>query len=1090
MFHTSERSLLYKSCLHSSIIISAWLWGMIVLFSNYAFAEIEYPESVQAAFSEIPEQIDFNFHVKPILSDRCFACHGPDENHRMMNLRLDTPEGAYGSLMFLDGSPVVPHQPENSYMLERILSEESYWVMPPSDSNLSLSDKDKAILIRWIEQGAEYKKHWSFIPLDESEPTHENIDAFIAEQHEIRAFSFSPEADRRTLIRRVTFDLTGLPPTVDEIHEFVNDQSPDAYETLVDRLLASPHYGERMAQDWLDLARYSDTYGYQADNYRPMWRWRDWVIEAFNSNMPYDRFLTEQLAGDLLESPTRDQILATGFNRNHPQNAEGGIINEEFRVEYVADRTNTFGKAFLGMTMECARCHDHKYDPISHEDYYSMFSFFNQVDEAGQITWTQNDIPSPTLLVMDERDEEKLKALNDKIHSIEAQIEQLRESEKSRIHEWIDDLRASGATEPSALKHAVAHISLDQFQYDQIANAVSDATGRVVDPVSMALETGGVTVAPGVQGDALQLDGDAMLDFPGIGRFRKGDPFSIGLWIHVPEDLEQGVVFHSNRGGIIYSFKGYQLSIEQDSFDIRLAHTFPANSIHLQSADVPREQWIHVMMTYSGGGAASDVRFYLNGQERPLTVMRDQLEKDIVFIRDGIETNLRIGARWRSKGFSQGKVDEIRVFSEELSPLAVNSIAGGDRLNQILSSEIADLSDEQFRELAEYYLHDASETYAALRKELQNLRHQRDDIREHVDEVMVMREMKTPRKTHLLKRGIYNDYGVEVLPDTPDAIAPMDDSYPPNRLGLAKWLVSDSNPLTARVLANRLWQQFFEKPLVSTPEDFGNQGALPSHPQLLDWLAQEIIRSGWNVKAMQKEIVLSQTYRQASALTPDLLESDPENIWLARGPRKRLSAEMLRDQALAASGLLNRSIGGPSVKPYQPEGLWSFGMNPNYEQSTGDDLYRRSVYTFWKRTAPPPSMNLFDAPSRSVCTVRRQKTDTPMQALVLMNDPQFIEASRELAANLLLMDSKSDRDRFAYAYEALTSQAPSDNTLDALVDLSDTLRQSLQDNPERMFGLLSLGEKDAPADLNPIELSSYTLAVNTILNSDASVVKR
>jgi hypothetical protein len=1045
-----------------------------------------------------PERVDFNLHIKPVLSDRCFKCHGPDANKRKADLALHVRDGFFTPPGGKEGrAPVVPFKPERSELYRRISSGDPEYRMPPPESHLQLSDDEIRLIERWIEEGAGWKPHWAFIPPQkpalpeiQSDWPANPIVRFVLRQLQKKGLRPSPAADRETLIRRVTFDLTGLPPGLEEIGQFLSDSSAGAYETLVDRLLASPAYGERMATEWLDVARYADTYGYQADNYRPMWYWRDWVISAFNRNLLFDAFITWQIAGDLLPGATRVQILATGFNRNHQQNAEGGIVNEEFRVEYAADRTNTLGKALLGITLECARCHDHKYDPISQKEYYQLFSFFNNVDEAGQITWSMFDIPSPTLLLTTPEDGKILQQLDEEISQKTESISRLRESEQAHFHQWLAGTEVKADAQPRGL---IAHFPLDDFT--DLKNRLNpEQSGEIADAVTLKRASADPEVVNGKVNKALKLNGDDLLNFPEVGEFLRANPFSIALWVYIPGDLKKGVVFHSNRGGIIYAFKGYQLSVEGDRFDIRLAHTFPYNSIHLESSQpVPRDKWVHLLLTYDGSSKASGVTLYKYGEKQPLRILRDNLYKEIAFVHEeerGIKNNLRVGGRWRSKGLTGGMVDELLVFDRELTALEASQIAGNP-LQEMPGKRPDNLNPEERQLLFDYYLANHSDRYQQLLKELGQLRLRRNACVEEIEEAMVMAEMPVPREAYVLKRGVYDEYGEPVSPGAPEHILPFPQDLPENRLGLARWLIHPQNPLTARVVVNRYWQQYFGRGLVLTSEDFGNQGDLPSHPELLDWLAVHFMESGWDVKAMQKTIVMSATYRQSSRADSALLEMDPENILLARGPKKRLSAEMLRDQALAASGLLVRKIGGPSVKPYQPDGLWSFGQGHNkYEPDKGDNLYRRSLYTFWKRTVPPPTMNMFDAPERSYCVVRREQTTTPLQMLALMNDPQFLEASRVLAEKALLSERHSDVERITRMFRQLTSRQPTAQELDLLVRLLADQKDIFRDGAEKANGLLQQGEYALNPSLRKDELAAYTVIASTIMNFDASVVLR
>ena len=1054
----------------------------------------------------LPEVIDFNQHVRPILSDRCYSCHGPDANTREADLRLDTKEGLFESVLETSKyHPVKAGKPGQSALYQRILSEDPELMMPPPDANLTLEAREKAILEKWIEQGADWKPHWAFIPPEKPTPpstedaswARNEIDQFTLQAMEAKGLVPAPPAEKATLLRRLTMDLTGLPPSVEELDDFINDTSPNAVEKVVDRLLASPHYGENMAVDWLDLARYADTHGYQADYYRPHWPWRDWVIDAFNSNMPYDTFVTWQLAGDLLPNATREQKLATGFNRNHAQNAEGGIIDEEYRVEYVADRTQTFGIAFLGMTLECARCHDHKFDPISQKEFYQIFSFFNNVSESGQITWNTSDLPGPTMLLPDEEVEAKKVTIEKLLAKKEIELDSVKKAESSTFNSWLDSSNKQAIqTEPT--QGLLAHFPLENVNKKRIKNKVPGGSdGSIIDPLDGSITQSDLKIVESVSGKGLTLSGDEALSFPKLGQFSRADEFSVGMWVKIPKTLESGVIFHSNKGSALYTFKGYQLSVEKDRFDIRLAHDFPFNSIHLLSSDsVPRDRWVHIMLTYDGSSAAAGTRLYLNGELQSVEVQRDRLFKDIIFhgktpdAPSPIATHLKIGARWRGKGFTNGQVDEIKVFNRALTHVEVNQLAGGKISSSLLQKDPDDLSPEERELLFDFYLHRNSRNYKKVLGEVQDLRKEENEIIEFIPHVMVMEEMEKPRPSYLLNRGAYDQKGEEVFPGTPSQIKAFDATFPKNRLGLAQWLFHEENPLPSRVAVNRFWQHYFGRGIVETSEDFGSQGALPSHPKLLDWLARTFMESGWDIKYMQKLIVMSATYQQSSEADSLSLANDPDNIYLSRGPQARLSAENLRDLVLAASGLLHTQVGGPPVRPYQPEGLWDFNqMSGKYQQDTGQDLYRRSLYTYWKRTIPPPSMQIFDAPTRAICVVRREETATPLQALVLMNDPQFVEAARVLAERIMKIPEGSARDKITYAIRLLTSEAPSEAQLALLVEQYESAMAYYRDHPEKSSALLTVGEFDVDKSLDRVTLAAYATVCTTIINFEGTAKK-
>ena len=1052
----------------------------------------------------IPDKIDFNLHVRPILSDRCYSCHGPDKNSRKGDLRLDTREGLFeanqerGQL-----PPVTPKNLKKSELYHRIISHDPDYQMPTPESNLSISVDEIAILEKWIEDGAEWKPHWAFIPPEKPNlpktrqkdwPQNE-IDHFILAKLEQAGISPSEPADKATLLRRLSLDLTGLPPSLEEIDAFLTDSSEDAYEKAVDRLLDSPHYGENMTVEWLDLSRYADTHGYQADYYRPHWYWRDWVIKAFNGNMPFDEFVTWQLAGDLMPNASKEQILATGFNRNHAQNAEGGIVEEEYRVEYVADRTQTLGTAFLGLTLQCARCHDHKYDPISQKEFYQLFAFFNNVAESGQITWHMPDLPGPTLLLPDEEVEAQLTFIEQLGQQQEKELETIKESQKEDFQRW---LKSFNPVLPKKTKGMIAHFSLDKVRNEKVPNlVVNGKTGQIIDPLNGKLPDEAPNQVKGIKGNGLKLKGDVALSFPGLGRFGRSTPFSIGLWVKIPADLEKGVIFHSNKGSALYTYKGYQVSVENGRFDVRLAHDFPSNSIHLLSEqEVPREKWVHITLAYDGSSKANGTNFYLDGNLLKMKINRDHLTRDIVFHpqnpgdKPPVNTHLKVGARWRGKGFTNGSVDEIMVFDRALTAIEVNQLAGGSTWKELKSKSSEQLLATEKQLLWDYYLANHSPAFQKELEELEGIRKEYATTIDRIPHAMVIAEMQTPRPTFVLERGAYDEHGEEVEPGTPEMVKAFSKEFVPNRLGMAEWLFAPDNPLPARVTVNRFWQHYFGQGIVSTTEDFGSQGALPTHPLLLDWLALEFMESGWDVKHMQKLIVMSATYRQSSKADSVMLEMDFENKLLARGPKSRLSAEDLRDLVLSASGLLVKKIGGPSVKPYQPEGLWGFNqMSGRYQQDEGEGLYRRSLYTFWKRTIPPPSMNIFDAPTRAYCVVKREKTATPLQALVLLNDPQFLEASRVMAQMLTQKEELTAEERIVQASRLLTGNSPSVKQKQLLLTQYKEAESLFAQKPQKIQDLLSVGEYPNDPSVDQTKLAALMTVVTTIMNFEATIRK-
>ncbi|MFM1801134.1 MAG: hypothetical protein RJA81_486, partial [Planctomycetota bacterium] len=926
-------------------------------------------------FAQVPDKPEFNRDVRPLLSDRCFTCHGPDKAGRKAGLRLDRRESAVEAGV-IDLSAL-----SQSEILARIDSEDPDEIMPPPRLKKPLNDDEKKLLRQWVEQGAEYQPHWAFVPVpkavnvpefedgNEHKWVNNPIDAFVLNRLKRENLGHSAKADRATWLRRVTFDLTGLPPTIEELDAFLADQNPDqlAQNAVLDRLFNSPAYGERMAMDWLDVARFADTFGYQADRDMHTWPWRDWLIRAFQENLSYDKFITWQLAGDLLPNPTRDQMIATAFNRLHRQTNEGGSIEEEFRVEYVSDRVRTAGTAFLGLSMECARCHDHKYDPISQKDFYSFSAFFANIDEHGLYSHFTETAPTPAYPLYQEDQQTRHRNLKQEIQKLE-----------SDLAGWLDRYQSDPKKRMAVLQPKPDH----EFRFDDLKPA------------------GDYKPVPGREGggQAIAFGGDDAFVCQKVGAFNRTSPFSIGLWVNQGRYKPRSIVVHASRAAEDSAFRGYSLVLDDGVPVVSLIHFWPGNAISIRGKrKLPLDQWTQLTMTYDGSSHAEGLRLYVNGVEEPMTVIRDHLTRDITHRgawgdSDNGNVWLSLGARFRDVGFQDGKIDDLEVFNRELSSLEVARSVGV----KLEASRV---------DVARHALIQGQDAQAkALMESLSKLRHEENELISSVPQIMVMRQWQGPaKKVHVLHRGEYTSPREEVGPDAPAAILPFDPSFSKDRLGLAKWMTDDRNPLTSRVAVNRLWMLAFGRGLVATVEDFGYQGQEPTHPMLLDWLARDLMDHGWNLQRTLRQILTSSTYCQSS--TPDdpsIYGKDPENRLLARGPRYRLPAEMIRDNALAVSGLLVRKVGGPSVKPYQPAGLWEeSGTGKSYRQDHGENLYRRSMYTFWRRTAPPASMTAFDAPSREFCMVKRERTATPIQALVTLNDPQFVEAARALAEKLI-----------------------------------------------------------------------------------------
>ncbi|WP_422359612.1 DUF1553 domain-containing protein [Reichenbachiella sp.] len=1053
------------------------------------------PEGVEVAYEKLPQSLDFNIHVKPILSDKCFACHGPDKGKIEAGLQLHDANTAYGELPESPGKrAVVPGNLSSSELFHRIVSDDPNMIMPPPASKIELSDYEKAVLTKWIENGAEYKPHWAFEkPVKPKPPAvkfekqvNNVIDQFILKRLDEEGLKPAKSSDRSLLLRRLSLDLTGLPPTVEEIENFVNDHSPTAYEKQVDRLLASRHYGEKMAVDWMDLSRFSDTYGYQVDFYRDMSPWRDWVIQSFNDNMPYDQFVTWQLAGDLLPNATTEQILATGYNRLHAQNSEDGIIEEEYRVEQVIDRTSVVGQGLMGLTVACARCHDHKYDPISHKEFYSLYSFFNNVNESGQISRDPMDIPVPTLLIPTEAQTEAIAYLKKIEQEQEAKL-MITKSE-NEADKWIAAGSFRQLAKSSLNQGMVAHFSLE----GHLKNTITGKSGQMA---RMYTDTEPAIFRQSEGRSGLHINGDSWLDLKPVGIYGRDEAFSIGLWVKLPDTLKEGVIFHKNKGVRLHGYKGYHLYYREGKLEVMLAHTWPDNAIEkLGTRTVPTNEWVQLTLTYDGSSHAEGVKLYINGEEEVMTVKNDNLYKDILFhdyideiYPEPLEPGLKVGGRWRGFGIKDAIVDDIMVYSRELTAFEVLQLTDNQRGNDILAKAADELTAYHKALLSEYYWKNISGNYKSSLEGLQKTRAVLADSMDAVKEVMVMKEMQTPRQAYVLLRGQYDNYGEPVSLDTPSTILPMDDSLPKNRLGLANWFFDKDHPLTARVAVNRYWQHLFGRGIVRTSEDFGNQGELPSHPELLDWLAIWFMENEWDVKALHKLMVMSATYQQDTYCSPELREKDPDNVLLARGPQARLTSEMIRDNALAASDLLVPQIGGESVRPYQPEGLWIMNSN-KYEPGSGDDLYRRSLYSIWKRSVPLPTQATFDQPDRNECTVRRQKTNTPLQALVLLNDPTFVETSRKIGEQITQADDSAEAIRQTFV--KLTGRKPAAEEMNLLQALQQDEYKKFKADETRAKGWLETGVYRVDPSLDTNLVAANAVVASVILNTDATITKR
>lgn len=1131
----------------------------------------------------------YNRDVRPILSNHCFACHGPDDKARQANLRLDQRDRALATLE--SGKvAIIPGKPEQSELLKRIASHDPDTVMPPPSTNKTLTVAEQAVLKRWIEQGAEYQPHWAFVvPSRPGLPSVKNsswgrngIDRFVLARLEAEGLNPAPPAEPATLLRRVSLDLTGLPPSLDELQQFlmhVQERSLDeAYESAVDKLLSSDAAAERLAMQWLDLARYADTNGYNNDEDRTMWPWRDWVIDAFRENMPFDRFLTEQLAGDLLPNPTIEQLIATGFNRNHVITTEGGIIPEEYRVEYVADRVHTTASVFLGLSLQCARCHDHKYDPLSQRDYYRFFAFFNNVPDK-TVGYNSGAPAEPYLKVLPKRVRDELSRvrteraqltmrLNARSNAITAETlvawergltkgdlaklpnglmlhvpfdakdgnevrysdrelaparmpksperkmslaEPSREQDQksSRLRQKPTEVTKNSSSVP--LKALALSESLIGVQFQEpvcgseltddfvaVSSTSSELRSNDVKTSDAKLHGTAQWIATEL-GSAFDFDGKTNIEVGTVATFDRTTPFTFAGWIN-PNG--HGAMCLYSKMDDAAAFRGYDCNVENGKLAVHLVHAWPNNAIKVQTqAAMTVNKWHHIAVTFDGSSKAAGLKLFVDGQAVAVEIINDSL-------KDTLQTDkpFRIGQRFASIPF-KGSVADFRVYDVAMSAADVTALSVGKStasgLAAILNIPASERSVAEVEAVKRHYLNSIDEDYRRLKADDDKLADRIRELEAKSVTTMVMQELSQPRDTFVLRRGQYDAPTDKVTAGLPASLSAAATESTASRLDLARWLTSEQNPLTARVTVNRYWQMLFGTGIVETVEDFGSQGTWPTHPELLDWLATEFKspqapthrpneakNDAWNVRSIIKQIVLSATYRQSSRVTPELLERDPKNTLLARGPRVRLAAESIRDQALFVSGLLSRKVGGPSVMPYQPDGLWqdvSVERRAVYRQSTGEDLYRRGMYSFWKRTCPPPTMISFDAPDRETCVMRRARTNTPLQALVLLNDPTYIEAARHLAARVLASTAQTDADRLSVLMHLCMSRRATTDDAAVLIPILIRSRKHFEQHSEAMKTLLAIGASPSPT-ATP-DLAAWTSLASVVLNLDESITK-
>ncbi|MBM3989373.1 MAG: DUF1553 domain-containing protein [Planctomycetes bacterium] len=1016
----------------------------------------------------IEPTLRFDRDVRAILADRCFSCHGPDEEKRKAGLRLDLEDGARE---VLEGGA-------NSEFARRVASHDENEVMPPPKLKRPLSDAQRATLLRWASEGAAYMPHWAFVaPRKVAAPRTRNaiwardeLDLHVLAALERAGLAPRPQADPRLLLRRASLVLTGLPPTPDEAEAFARDPSASEFARRVDAMLASPRAAEHMATTWLDLARYADTHGYQTDGGSFTWPWRDWLLSALQSNMPYDQFVRAILAGDLQPEADLGQRVATGFQRLHRMTEEGGSIAEEFRQEGIADRVGTFGTTFLGLTLECARCHDHKFDPLPTREFYALAAMFGSIDENGLKSYALPvNAPPPFVRLASEEQRLREQELRAALEQAQAQLALRRAEARTRLQSVRLAPTAMQAPPPDA------HWAFESLENGLVANLVAGALPASVDR-RRPEQLGQFALGGGKFGAGASFDGDGGLLLDGLAGFGRHDEISIALWIRPSERNARAAIVHASG---FYTQDADASGIELELVDghVRWSaiHFWPGSAASVRVREpLPLDVWTHLVVSYDGSARASGLRVHVNGVPENVEVVRDGLDGPLA------GHTLELGSRSRGSGFRGGAIDELRVWRRALTSVQARELASSDGL---------DVAPDEFEAFEQHFAEALDENVAAARAAVRTAQR---ELAAHLDGIPAfacMQDSAFAPPTYVLRRGAYDqpDVSTVVAPGALEAVLPFDASLPRNREGLVRWMLDPRNPLVARVAVNRLWAQVFGRGLVETSENFGLQGSFPSNPELLDALAVDFARgdgtlgSAWNLRALLRRLVLCSTFRQDSRACDEARALDPDNALLSRGPSVRMSAEMLRDSALAASGLLVEKLGGPSVRPWQPEGLWSdAGQVGHYQPDSGANAHRRSLYTFRKRTVPVPNMSVFDAGTREACLPRRGATNTPLQALALLNDPVFVECARALAERAT-RDAPTRSARVERAFALACTRAPTSDEQDALLDLIATEVERFNGDLERARKLV--GVPDA-------ELAALALACSTIFASDGALVVR
>jgi hypothetical protein len=1028
----------------------------------------------------VGKEVTYNRDIRPILAENCFACHGPDKAARKGDLRLDVREDAIKS------GAIVPGKPDQSSFIERLFTDNVRQVMPPPKTHKKLTAQQKQTLKRWVELGAEYQQHWSYIaPTRPELPVVKNkswinnpIDRFILAELEKRGLSPAPEADRRTLARRLSLDLRGLPPTPAEVKAFVEDARPGAYERYVDKMLSSPHWGEHRGRFWLDAARFGDTHGIHFDNFREMWSYRDWVINAFNKNMPFDQFTIEQIAGDLLPNPTLDQKIASGFNRCNITTNEGGVIAEEYLVLYTRDRTETAAQIWLGMTANCAVCHNHKLDPLSQSEFYQMAAFFNNTTQ-GAMDGNVKDTP-PIITVPRAEDRQRWITLVTMIGEARRQADERKNAARTDFDKWLKEAKPDVVAGKVPTQGLAFHAPLAEGNGSKIGLTVDGKPRDVTLFGETRWDKGHITEK------AYRVSEGQTIEMADIGDVEKDQAFTVSAWVKLPKNGLNGAILA--RMDEKEEHRGWDVWLEGGRVGMHLIHRWPNDALKVVSnARLKPNVWTHILVSYDGSSKVGGIKIYINGKVQDARIV----QADSLKSTTRTKVPFKIGTRHSSARINNLVIQDLRLYSRALPDSEVNQLGKSVRLKQLVEKASKRTPAER-NELFDWWLSTEDRVYQKLLGAVESLKREEDAIKVRGTIAHVSTEKDTKPMAHILFRGEYDKRRDPVEANTPKILPPMPEKLPRNRLGFAQWLMQPNQPLTARVTVNRFWQEVFGQGIVITAGDFGIAGDLPSHPELLDWLALDF-QSDWDIKRFFKQIVMSATYRQAAITTPEKREKDRNNIYLSRGPRFRMDAEMLRDYALASSGLLVRKFGGPSVKPYQPDGVWEavamIGSNTrDYRRDSGENLYRRSMYTFWKRSAPPASMEIFNAPNRETCVVRRERTNTPLQALVTLNDVQFVEAARTLAERAL-KNAKTTDERIDYLAQWLLSRSFRAEELKVVHGLLDELLAEFKEKPAEANKLIAFGESKADPKLNALELASWTMLVNSIMNLDEVLSK-